>query len=570
MEKTAMRLVLRAAWAAYAALGAALPCAFAEQGPAALFEDRSAETGLKQEDGSGGLYFADVDNDGLPDAIVNAGKVFINQGGKAFKRSADDRRLAPDDKADPPVPSHGLAIADVNNDGNLDLFVTFLIDMSNQDFKDHGRRNEIWLGDGKGGFALKKDTGLSTEPQTTITACFFDFDGDGNVDVYVGNWFLKPWKGMEASVSPLYRGRGDGTFEDVTAKAGLLGDPEPEKRTSRKPVFCAAHTDWNNDGLQDLLIGTYAGRWNTLWRNNGDGTFTDVAQETGFDCDAHGRTYVFGGADARFCNTCTFEAAVADYDCDGDMDCFLATIRHWDNRIFDPSMMLVNSGARGRFAFRRDLLLIPRAAPQVNVENWGDLHAGWLDADNDGWLDLVVASSDYPDEQILKLYRQRPDGSGSFEDWTARLGFRWVNASNISFADYDRDGGTDIMVSRNHMRLTPEQVKAYPLETGLFRNVEARRSGNRFLNLRLRGQAVGARVAVTADGRRQIREVYGCLGIGGHRDDSDLRFGLGKAAKVDRLEVRWPDNPNSVQVFENVEPDGFYVLSKGGRLSKAE
>ncbi len=535
-----------------------------------LFEDISVQAGIKQEDGNGGVCFADLNNDGRPDAIINGGKIFLNEGGKRFARIQVDSMLTPDDKANPPVPGHGTAVGDVNNDGNLDFFATFLIDLANKDFKDHGRRNELWLGDGKGGFVLRKDTGLSTDPQTTITACFFDYDGDGNLDLFVGNWFVKPWQGWEAMVSPLYRGHGDGTFEDVTEKAGLLGEAEAGKRASRKPVFCAAHTDWNNDGFQDLLIGTYAGKWNALWRNNGDGTFTDAGRETGFDCDIHGRTYVFGSADSPYGNTCTFEAAVADYDCDGDMDCYQATIRHWDNRVYDPSMMLVNKGKDAGFAFRRELLLVPRPAPQINAENWGDLHAGWLDADNDGWQDLVVASSDYPDEQVLKLFRQIPDGSGAFEDWTPRLGFRWVNASNISFADFDRDGATDIMVSRNHMRLTPEQVKAYPLETGLFRNLECRRSGNGFLNIRLKGQALGARVTVVTGNHRQIREVYGCLGIGSHRDDSDCRFGIGAARIADRVEVRWPDRPNTVQTFEKVEPNRFYVLSKGGKLEEVK
>jgi len=537
-----------------------------------LFEDWTERTGLQDQEGPYGVVFADLDNDGYPDAIVNGGKIFLNEHGRKFTRVKDDTVFAPDEKADPPVPAHGLVLGDANNDGNLDLFVIFNIDPQADGFKDHGRRNELWLGDGKGGFSIKRDTGISTEPQTSCTGTFLDYDGDGNLDLFVGNWWKHPWKSPEVLISPLYKGRGDGTFEDVTKAAGIEGDSVPETRAGRRPIFCASHTDWNNDGRQDLLVGTYAGRWNLLWRNNGDGTFTDVARETGFDGDTRGRWFAYGGPDSPYCNVFLFSCPTADFDCDGDIDCFQATIRHWDWRATDPSMMLVNAGAEGGWRFQREPERIPRAAPEIDVqstkENWGDLHAGWMDVDNDGWQDLVVASSDYPDPQLFKLWHQRPDGTGRFDDWTERLGFRWVQASGISFADVDRDGATDVLISRWHMRFDEALQKEYPAVIGLYRNLAATRAGNTFFDLRLEGQAIGARVTVTTGDHRQIREVTGCLGIGGHRDDSDCRFGVGKTKVIDRVEVRWPDQANTVQTFEKVEAGKFYTLAKGGKLEE--
>lgn len=556
------------------ALALSLPSLLPAQSPAPLFEDWTERAGLAKEDSPYSVYFADLNNDGFPDAIVNGGKIFMNEKGVKFVRSANDKPFAPDEKADPAVPPHGLVLGDANNDGNLDLFVTFNIDPQGEGFKDHGRRNELWLGDGKGGFALKKDTGISTEPQTTCTGMFLDYDGDDKTDLYVGNWWTHPWKSPEVLISPLYRGKGDGTFEDVTKAAGIEGDATPENRDSRRPIFCATHTDWNNDGRQDLLVGTYAGRWNILWKNNGDGTFTDVAKETGFDCDTRGRWFAYGGPDSEYCNVFLFSAPSADFDCDGDMDVFQATIRHWDWRAVDPSMMLLNTGKAGGWKFEREPFRIPRAAPAVNVqntqENWGDLHASWLDVDNDGWQDLVVASSDYPDPQLFKLYHQSPDGSGKFEDWTAHLGFEWVQATGISFADVDRDGATDVLISRWHMRFDEALQKKHPAVCGLFRNLAPARAGHTFFNLRLQGQATGARVTVTTGDHRQIREVQGSLGIGGHRDDSDCRFGAGKAKVLDRVEVRWPDKANTTQVFEKVEAGKFYTLKKGGKLEAAK
>jgi hypothetical protein len=521
------------------------------------------------------VAFADLDGDGRPDAALECFKIFLSRDGKLVRQAADAAFLPkPDGRS-----AQAVQFGDLNNDGTLDLVFCFMTDLLNPDFKDDGRRNEVWLGDGKGGFSMVKASGLQEPGELSITACLFDFDRDGRLDLYVGNWYERPFKTFECFPSRLYRGRGDGSFEDVTEKAGIAGLREPGKRESRRPVFGAAHTDWNNDGLQDLLVCAYGRQWNVLWKNNGDGTFTDVAAATTFDGDADRTGKYSDEVKRRFkeqrqitledepewrANGNTFDAAVADVDNDGDMDCFLGEIAHgWAGPSSDRSMLLVNQGPEGGFLFRRDPARIPRPGLGGRL-NEGDLHCGWLDVDNDGRLDLLIASSDYPDPQILKLYRQKPDGA--FEEWTDRLGFRWINASQISLGDFDRDGATDILVGTNNMRLTPEQVASRPLSAGLFRNAWAGKTGNGFLNLRLKGQAVGARVTITAGGVRQIREVYGGLGHAGHRDDTDCRFGVGRAKVVEKVEVRWPDTEATTQVFERVEINRFYTLEKGRKL----
>jgi hypothetical protein len=539
-----------------------------------LFEDWSERAGIKGVPAAR-VAFADLDSDGRPDAVLECFKVFLNRGGKLERQAADAAFLPkPDGRM-----AQAVQFGDVNNDGHLDLVFCFMTDRFNPEFKDDGRRNEIWSGDGKGGFAQVKGDGVGGPGELSITACFLDYDRDGRLDLYVGNWYERPFKGLECFPSRLYRGRGDGTFEEVTEKAGILGISEAGKRESRRPVFGAAHTDWNNDGLQDILVCVYGRQFNVLWKNNGDGTFTDVAAGTTFDGDAdrtgkysddvkkrfkEQRQIVLEDEPAWRSNGNTFDAAVADVDNDGDMDCFLGEIAHaWAGPSSDRSMLLVNQGVEGGFLFRRDPDRIPRPSLAGRL-NEGDLHCGWLDVDNDGRLDLLIASSDYPDPQILKLYHQNPDGA--FEEWTDRLGFRWINASQISLGDFDRDGATDLLVGTNNMRLTPEQVASRPLSAGLFRNTLAGRTGNGFFNLRLKGQAVGARVTLTAGGMKQVREVYGGLGHAGHRDDTDCRFGLGKATIIDRIEVRWPDTAATVQIFEKVEINRFTTLEKGGKL----
>ncbi len=533
---------------------------------APLFEDASASFGLEGVT-SPRVAFADVDADGWPDALIGRTQIHRNEAGRRFARSPGDAVLVPEGVRGATV----VAVGDLNGDGLPDVYLGRNTDLSNDKFEDDGLRSEVWLADGRGSFAKVERSGVGAHAETTIAACVLDYDRDGNLDIFVGNAYTAYGKSLEAFPDRLYRGRGDGTFDDVTEAAGLLGVAEPGRPDSRKPTYGVTHADWNGDGWQDLLVMTYGRQWNRLWRNDGDGTFTDVAAETGFDGDAirHGEYPERVGRrnEAPFrANGNTFDAAVADFDGDGDLDCFLGEITHWwAGTSSDLSMLLVNRGAVHGFAFRRDPERITRTHA-VAGWNQGDLHAGWLDVDNDGFLDLLIASSDYPDDQLLRIWHQRPDDSGAFDEWTDRLGFRWMNASQIALADVDRDGATDILVGTSNMRLTKEQREGRSLEVGLFRNLAATRAGNRFLSIRLAGAAIGASVSIEVGDRQQLRIVQGGSGHSGHRDDEECRFGLGSARTVDRLVVRWPDAAGTVQTFDDVPSNHFYRLSRGGAL----
>ncbi len=560
-----------------------------------LFEDAAEAAGL-QGVAATRDRMADLDSDGYPDLILDAGWIYLNRpkagGGRTFVRSDKDAFLNEGRKPDI------VQIGDVNNDGIPDLYLGRVTDLGNPDFKDDGKRSEIWLGDGKGGWVRKEKSGVEEPPETPLSACFVDLDNDGILDLFVGNAFKHWGRSNEACPNRVYRGRGDGTFEDRTEKAGMLGVAEPGGVASRRPTFGVSHMDWNNDGRQDLLVMTYARQANRLWRNNGDWTFTDVGPETTFDADdiRHGKydprvKAAWARQGQRMddepewsSHGNNFDVAVGDVDGDGNLDCFIGTIAHgWAGTSSDPSMMLMNLGKDGGWKFRREPKRIPREKLDANGEldinaNWGDQHVSFFDVDNDGRLDLLIASSDYPDEQILKLYHQ--EGDGSFSDWTERMGFRWQNGIQIALGDYDRDGAVDIVECRWHMRLTPQQQQDWPVKAGLFRNLAPAKAGNRFLSLRLTGggkagasanrDAIGARVTVWIGGKRQIREIRGGHGCGASRDDNECCFGVGKAAKVDKIEVRWPDAKNTVQTFTDVDTSRFYTLKQGGKLEPAK
>ena len=218
---------------------------------------------------------------------------------------------------------------------------------------------------------------------------------------------------------------------------------------------------------------TYGRQANRLWRNNGDGTFTDVAVETTFDGDDIRNGKVLPGMPQFppwMVHGNNFDCAVADFNCDGNMDCFLGEICHWwAGPSCDKSMLLVNRGPKHKYKFLRDPGRIFRRHddPQWNE---GDISVGWLDV------------------------------------------------------------------------------------------------GNHFLNIRLSGQAIGARATVWTGDHRQTQEVYGGHGHAGHRDDSDLRFGLGKARRANKVEIRWPDAENTTQLFKKVWGDRFYQLAKGEEI----
>jgi len=205
---------------------------------------------------------------------------------------------------------------------------------------------------------------------------------------------------------------------------------------------------------------------------HGDGTFTDFGAETGFDGDEDRSGVYPPGVDRETeppfrANGNTFDCAVADYDGDGDLDCFLARSRTGGRIVLRPLDASREPRPAQGYRFRRRPELVERRHARRELEPGRPPRRLARRRERRAARPLI-ASSDYPDEQILRLYHQRADGT--FEDWTDRLGCRWVNASQISLGDFDRDGATDILVGRNHMRLPVEQRARLGLAVGLFRN----------------------------------------------------------------------------------------------------
>ena len=510
------------------------------------FSDIAEEAGLSGV-ASGRAVFVDLDADGRLDVVLNREHFFLQRAGK-FVRT----------EGLPYVPSLVL-FADFDNDGDADCFAGEFCEPENAKWRDHGRGNALFLNEGD----RWREAGLRMRRTSLHAACTCDYDRDGKLDLFLGSGYVVYGRSLESHPDRLFRGNGDGTFVEATQAVGLATRPGPGDPFSSKPTYGVTHGDWDGDGWQDLWVATYGRQWNHLWWNRVADPFVNVAPATGFDGDEDrsgkypawmqkwwkGRYGQRRADEDPFrANGNTFDCAVADYDNDGDMDCILAEITHaWAGSSSDRTSLLVNLGKR----FERRPFERTHATERWNQ---GDIHCGWIDHDNDGLLDALVASSDYPDLQELKLYRQKPDHS--FEP-PRSLG--WEGAGQISVGDYDLDGDLDILVGRSLNRLPKEKRQALGISCALFRNDLDNR--NHWLQVVCVGKTanrdgIGCRIRVTtADGVTQTREIRGGLGHAGHNGPYVAHFGLGRHTRADRVEVFWPDRAGLTTVQRGIPAD---------------
>lgn len=557
----------------------------ADEPPGPRFVDVALERGLEAGSAHRNVW-ADLDGDGWNDAIVDNERVYRNvadpRGGRRFVRS-------PGSLASPRPDL--LLFADLDDDGDQDALVSWRLDPTKAGWEDPGRRSHIRLYeyDANGDITGFKEA-FALPPEPLPCAAFLDYDLDGRLDLVTGGDYTAGGLPLEAHPLRLYRGLGDGRFEEVTDAAGLTLRREPGHLDSRRSIFGLSTADLDGDGWPDIVACAYGRQRNLLFRNQGDGRFVDVGVASGVagDEDTSG---VYPPDTKRFfkerygeerqdeqpfrSNGNTFDAPAGDVDNDGDLDLFLAEITHaWAGSSSDRSALLENlvdlrvtpDGTPTLRFLRR-----PDAMPRTHaVPNWnqGDLYAGWTDADLDGRLDLVLASGDYPDDQRLRLFRQSSRAL-RFDDVTAAAGIDLDNSAMLSLADYDRDGDQDILTGNTNMRSSPEVIAARVLKPFLLEN-QAAGGGARWLSLRLVGRgaasggsnrdAIGARAIVFVGRQQVLREVQGGLGHCGHRDGRELCFGLGAARQPAHVVVRWPTRGGVVTVLEGLALDRTYEV----------
>lgn len=592
--------------------------------------EHTAAWGLAEARGTN-LGVADLDNDGYADLVVLSGavnsrtnldasppvyhvRVYMNRpregGGRRFVDATRESNFLATRSGD----VYGrvvnlVAFADVDNDGDVDAYTGVYVALGTRVPEDPGDRSAIVLNDGRGVFHLGPESAATPAdyeiPQTT-GAVFTDYDRDGIVDLFVG-YFYDPTARIEIGQQhQLFRGRGDGSFEDVTDAVGLtLADTMDAFATGghRRPLYGVGACDVNGDGRQDLLGMAYGRQWNLLYVNEGN-RFREVGRESGVAgdmytdysddesyrcyCQAHPgecpsnipppvytcplRGWRPGYNDQPWrLNGNTFSIACGDVDNDGDLDLYTAEIHHPDvGSASDVSELLVNesTGEMVRFVRpgRMTMGLVPGSGP--NRDEGGLASAMW-DFDNDGRLDIYLGASDYPG-QYSWLFHQNADGR-TFTEVGTPARFHHPCPHGLALADFDHDGDVDVIVGSSLARDCAQRWRNGS-ELRVYENISNEAN---WTSIKLVGRgagganrsAIGAWVRVTAGGVTQTREIQGSWGSFNLGQELVAHFGLGTNCVIDRIEVRWPDRAGTVETFTNVRANYRIEIRQGeGRV----
>lgn len=495
-----------------------------------------------------GCAFVDYDNDGWMDLFILSGTRL--QGAppgatnRLYKNNRDGTFTDVTEKAGLTAVgwASAVCVGDYNNDGFEDLFCTYF------------GQNRLYRNNGDGTFTdVTKAAGLWTEQTRWGAGCsFLDYNRDGHLDLFVSNYVRFSlehapvpgenvncnWKGIPVECGPrglptgrhsLYRNNGDGTFTDVSQQAGIAGATESYGMT-------VVTADFDEDGWPDIYVACDSTP-SLLFMNNHDGTFREEGVMRGVALSDDGAEQAGMGL------------AVGDYDLDGHLDLF-------KTHFADDANGLYHNDGRANFD---DVTRSSRIGVETRYICWG---TGLVDLDNDGYPDLfIVSGSVYPEvERKLPQYANKSPrsvfrnlGNGTFEELLEQAGPGVAEAHcsrGCAFGDFDNDGDLDILIV--NLNEPPS----------LLRNDL---SGNQnWLKVKLEGvksnrSAIGARVSVRYGGKVQTQAVlsqssfYSC-------NDSRLHFGLGSSKTAD-IEVHWPNG--LVEQFPGIASRQWLKLREG-------
>jgi hypothetical protein len=517
---------------------------FASRDDVGRFENVAALVGLDQRgpNMAGGSLFDDFTGDGLPDIVTTTGdwemgaSFFVNRGDGTFEDRSKPSGL------DAQVMAANASHADFDNDGRPDLVLV-------RGNWEHPYRLSLMRNVGEGRFEdVTLAAGLG-RPIASASAVWGDYDNDGDVDLFACGEYSPFGDDASAAHDPkrlgavaenfcrLYRNNGDGTFTDVAESAGV---------TNQRWAKGATWGDFDDDGRLDLYVSNFRGP-NRLYHNNGDGSFDDVAPKLGVTEP-----------------TDSFACWSWDFDNDGKLDLFVNGFR-----------TVLDDFAGGAYGLKENRSERPRLFRNLGAGGFQDvtieagldrafltMGANFADVDNDGFLDMYLATGKPGYSMLIPNVLLKNVGGNHFVDVTTSSGTGHLQKGHgVSFADWDRDGDLDLFVEAGG---AAPGDKAHNL---LFRNPGLKRH---WLEIRLAGtrsnrSAIGAkvRVDIAAEPGRPARSIHRVVGgnssFGGN--SLALWFGLGDHAGPVSVKVDWPTT-RSTQAFD-VGPDRAIEIKEG-------
>jgi hypothetical protein len=500
---------------------------FRSKVPAPRFTDVARQVGVGTNSTAGGTIVDDFDGDGLLDIVLTSvdycapARLFRNKGDGTFEDRTEASGLAAQ------LGGLNASHADYDNDGDLDLFI-------HRGGWEIPMRNSLLRNDGTGVFTdVTRAAALANGVFATHSAAWADYDNDGWVDLYVGH---------ELAPSRLYRNRGDGTFEDVSVKAGMAGN------AFTKGVSWG---DYDNDGFPDLYASNMFGD-NFLYRNRGDGTFEEIAAKL--------------GVQQPFAS---FPTWWFDYDNDGWLDLFVVAypnsveefVKHYLGQApAAETLKLYRNDGHGGFADVSAAMGVARVVPSMGA-NVGDI-------DNDGFLDVYLGTGAPSFGSLIPNILLRNDAGRRFDDVTEATGTGHLQKGHgVAFADLDADGDQDIVLNAGGA------VPGDRYDDAVFENPGT--PGRHWVDLRLIGArsnraAIGAKIRVTvapvagARGPAATRLRYREVSSGGSFGSNSYiqHVGLGAATAVESIEIVWPAS-RTRQVFRNPPIDTQLEIREG-------
>ena len=495
---------------------------------AQIFEDITDQTGTavyrpQYSFFGAGATMADFDQDGNIDVFVatpnsEALKVFHNLGNDTFEEVADEIGLGYEN-----IESINILVADYDNDGHEDIFVV-----------NWGGFSNLYHNDGNNYYSLVTvEVGMDIYFQSSRAACWVDYDRDGDLDLYMVNRLLE-------ELNILYRNNGDGTFSDETQTAGVDGHID-------KMGLVVIAFDYNNDLWPDIYIGNDMDVGNIFYENNGDGTFTDISEDSGMDL-------AFS----------SMGLAAGDYDNNGFLDIYVTNL-DWGNG-------LMHNNGDGTFTDVAEGLGL-----QVNLICWG---ANFFDYNNDGQLDLYVAAScisgtgndgalgcswNGGQSDVLPTNNAlfQNQGNGEFLDISDQSGLEGPYlTTGTAIGDINNDGLIDIYEVNE---LDPfSSASNY---SRLYRNnyAEGASEINNWIKIKLEGvesnrNGIGSRIEVSNLGVTQIQDVI-CGDSYSSQSSLTLSYGMRHSELAEAITVRWPSG--IVDELYNIEVNQIITIIEG-------